>query len=244
MALRLTYLGFLALFVCVPLSGLLLASVATARSSRPSLRLQATGIVVIVALALAYTTPWDNHLIATGVWWYGDGTVAARIWRAPIGEYLFVVLQSVLVGLWTFQRDDPVVAAVGQTRRDALLGAGAGLAVTALGVLFLLGPSETYYVGAIFAWAGPVFALQWAVGSRYLLVVRRRLVALVLLPVVYLSTIDRIAIELGLWTLSPDYTTGLTVAGLPIEEGAFFLVTSLFVVQGLVLLRWVIARWG
>jgi lycopene cyclase domain-containing protein len=93
-------------------------------------------------------------------------------------------------------------------------------------------------------WAGPVFALQWGVGWRYLVAVRRRLVAIVAAPVLYLSVIDRIAIGEGLWTISPAYSTGLTVGGLPIEEGAFFLCTTLFVVQALVLLRWVIARWG
>jgi lycopene cyclase domain-containing protein len=89
-----------------------------------------------------------------------------------------------------------------------------------------------------------VLALQWGVGWRYLLAVRRRLAVMVAVPALYLSTIDRIAIEMGLWTISPMYSTGLFVGGLPIEEGAFFLVTSLFLAQALVLLRWVVVRWG
>jgi hypothetical protein len=32
------------------------------------------------------------------------------------------------------------------------------------------------------------------------------------------------------------------VAGLPVEEATFFLVTNLFVVQGLVLFQWVLDR--
>jgi lycopene cyclase domain-containing protein len=49
-----------------------------------------------------------------------------------------------------------------------------------------------------------------------------------------------VALSVGLWRLSGRYTTGLAVAGLPVEEGAFFLVTNLFVVQGLVLLWWLL----
>jgi lycopene cyclase domain-containing protein len=89
-----------------------------------------------------------------------------------------------------------------------------------------------------------VLALQWAVGAPQLWA-RRRLVALgTLVPATYLCVADRIAIEYGIWVLSEQYTTGLTVAGLPVEEATFFVVTNLFVVQGLVLYRWVLDRWG
>ena len=46
--------------------------------------------------------------------------------------------------------------------------------------------------------------------------------------------------------LSGRYTTGLVVPGLglPVEEALFFLLTNLFVVQGLVLWEWVVRRWA
>jgi lycopene cyclase domain-containing protein len=241
---QLTYLDFLAVFVGLPLSALLVGSVVSRRPDRAPVGVQVGGIALMVGLALVYTTPWDNYLIGRGVWWYGDGVVTTRLWLMPLGEYLFVAVQSILVGVWTFQRDGTVDPTVGQTWRDRLLGVAAGLAVGLVGVIFLLGPAETFYMGAILAWAAPVFALQWGVGWRYLWTIRRRVAAMVAVPVVYLSSIDRFAIEEGLWTISQTYSTGLTVGGLPIEEGAFFLVTSLFLVQALLLLRWVIARWG
>jgi lycopene cyclase domain-containing protein len=240
----LTYLDFLAVFLLVPLSVLCLGTVVYGPRERPALSVRVGGIAVIIVLALAYTIPWDNYLIAEGVWWYGDGRVTATVWLAPIEEYLFIVLQSVLVAVWTFQLAGPVDDTVGHTWRDRGLGAFAGLLVAAVGGASLLAGGPTYYLGAILLWAGPVFALQWAVGWRYLLRVRRRVLAAVGVPVVYLCAIDRVAIAGGIWTISPDHTTGLAVAGLPIEEATFFLVTSTFVVQGLVLLRWVIARWG
>jgi lycopene cyclase domain-containing protein len=99
-------------------------------------------------------------------------------------------------------------------------------------------------MGAILTWAGPVFALQWAVGWRYLLAVRRRVAAGIGVPTAYLCGADWVAIRNGIWPISSEHTTGLALAGLPVEEATFFLLTTAFVVQGLVLLRWVMARWG
>lgn len=200
------------------------------------------GVAIITAVALAYTTPWDNYLIATGVWSYGAGSTLATIGHAPVEEYLFIVAQPWLTALWLAHLSLPRGWGT-PTRPIRSRVVAVGLAV-ALGVVGwrLLGTDATFYLGAILAWAAPVLALQWAVGAPQLWA-RRRLVALgTLVPATYLCVADRIAIEYGIWILSERYTTGLTVAGLPIEEATFFLVTNLFVVQGLVLYRWVLDR--
>jgi len=235
-----TYLEFLAAFVLPPLVAL--GAVRLRAPRRPHEALSLAGIGVLLVLALAYTTPWDNYLVARGVWWYGDGTVAAWLWYAPVEEYVFVAAQTLLTGLWVQSlpvRDDPGFF---PTRGDAAVGLFAGLVVGLAGVAFLA-RDATFYLGAILAWAAPVLALQWAVGWRYLWA-RRRLFALaVLAPTVYLSAADRWAIADGIWVLADQYTTGVTVFGLPVEEGAFFLVTNVFVSQGLILYAWVVARW-
>jgi len=243
MALTLTYLEFLAVFLVPPLAVLGVGGVVLPREAGLSRPVRAGGVAVIVVLALVYTTPWDNHLIAEDVWWYGDGRVAATVWLAPVGEYLFILGQSVLVALWTFRIDGPVVGGVGHTWTDRAVGAAGGLAVAGAGYVLLSGAGPTYYLGATLLWAGPVLALQWAVGWRYLLRVRRRVLAGIAVPVVYLCAIDWVAVTDGIWTISTAHTTGLAVAGLPVEEAVFFVLTSTFVVQGLVLLGWVIERW-
>jgi lycopene cyclase domain-containing protein len=203
-----------------------------------------TGVAIITVIALVYTTPWDNYLIATGVWWYGDGSTLVTLWHAPIEEYLFILVQPWLTALWlshlSLPTEWPSVARPIRTR----------VVATALAVVLfvvgwtLLGSDATFYLGAITVWAAPVLALQWAVGAPQLWA-RRRLVALgTLVPTTYLCVADRIAIEYGIWVLSERYTTGLTVAGLPVEEATFFLVTNLFVVQGLILYRWVLDWWA
>jgi lycopene cyclase domain-containing protein len=199
-----------------------------------------SGVALVTAIALAYTVPWDNHLIARGVWSYGTGATLATLGHAPVGEYLFIAVQPGLTALWlsnlSLSTVWPAVERPVRTRAAAVavaVGVGAG-------GWQLFGTDATFYLGAILAWAAPVLALQWAVGAPQLLA-RRRLVALgTLVPAAYLSVADRVAIEYGIWTLSDRYTTGIELAGLPVEEALFFLVTNLFVVQGLVLYRWVL----
>jgi hypothetical protein len=56
------------------------------------------------------------------------------------------------------------------------------------------------------------------------------------LPTLYLWFADFYAItQEGIWWISKEYTLGLSLAGLPLEEMLFFLFTNLAVVQGLLL---------
>lgn len=240
MSTPLTYLQFHALYIVPPLGALAVA--ARCRRHRIDPRVGAFGVAVLTVLAVGYTTPWDALLIDVGAWSYGEGRLSGWVFGVPVGEFLFFVLQPALTTLWTVQVAGPVVAGVRHSWRDRASGAAAGLAISAVG-LALFPRESTLYVGALLAWAGPVLALQWAVGWRYLLAVRRRVVVAVGVPTVYLWIVDRHAIREGVWVISERYTTGLAVAGLPVEEMLFFLVTNLFVVQGLVLFRWVIHRW-
>jgi lycopene cyclase domain-containing protein len=270
-----SYAGFLLVALVPPIAGLALATWRTERLPRSG-----PGIALLAALAVAYTTPWDNYLIARGVWSYGPGVVAARISRAPLGEYAFFVLQTVLVGLW-FYRLAPArsAALLGDARRDggepstpadcgSCVSAAGDTAAGSTGVLatvrsalvpsrvvgvlgwfavalvggWLLTTARGFYLGAILAWAAPVLALQWAVGGPVLLAHRRLLARCVVFPTLYLGLIDRLAIALGLWTIAPHHATGLALGGLPIEEALFFALTTLLVVQGLLLFHWVLAR--
>ncbi len=92
-----TYPLFLLLFLVLPILAL---AVALRRELRRRWWLAAVGATVL--MALAYTTPWDNYLVASGVWYYDR----ARVWNivlgyVPLEEYLFFVLQVILTGLVT-----------------------------------------------------------------------------------------------------------------------------------------------
>jgi lycopene cyclase domain-containing protein len=240
----LTYLQFHALFVLPALAVLWVAvRRLDRRTGLRTWRRRRAAIALLVVIAILYTAPWGSYLIERGVWWYGEGRVLARIWNVPVEEFLFMALQSIAAGLWLTLLPTVDASTVRVRWRDRLVGLLAGLAVGAVGWA-LLGASETYYLGAILLWSGPVLALQWGVGWPALWRLRRTLALGVLVPSAYLWVADWIAIDAGVWVISGVHTTGLTLAGLPIEEATFFLVTNLFVVQGLLLFDWVIDRWG
>jgi len=86
------------------------------------------------------------------------------------------------------------------------------------------------------AWALPVILGMWAIGHALLRRAWRLLVVGTLVPTVYFSAADAVAIHSHIWTLNPQRIVGLRLGPLPLEEAVFFLVTNLMTVQGLVLL--------
>ncbi len=60
------------------------------------------GLLLLPAAAVIWTTPWDNYLVASGVWRYDP----SKVWNVilgyvPLEEYMFFVLQSLGVGFIT-----------------------------------------------------------------------------------------------------------------------------------------------
>lgn len=94
------------------------------------------------------------------------------------------------------------------------------------------------YLFLITVWALPLIILQWLIGGDVLLRRWKVLVLGILIPTVYLTVMDSIALGSKTWTISPEQSTGIffPVIDVPIEEGIFFLVTNTLVVQGLIFL--------
>jgi lycopene cyclase domain-containing protein len=226
-----TYFGFLLIFLVLPI-GLLAAALRRRLSAgrwKP--------ILLMVGIALLYTTPWDNYLVATRVWWYDPDLVTGIVlgW-VPVEEYTFFVLQPILVGLWLVLWH----ARLGPVGQDG----SRGPAIMLTGVLWLaavaallLGWTPGTYLALELAWALPPVMLQLAFGAD-LLWRYRRLVLVGIVPLtLYLSAADALAIGWGTWTISPSQSTGLLLGGvLPVEEFIFFLLTNTLVTFGLVLI--------
>ena len=88
-----SYGQFLLLFLLVPL-------VAVLAAGRRRLDRRLAFILGAVSLvAILYTGPWDNAIIANGVWSYGrTQVVGILLGHVPLEEYVFYVLQTCLVG--------------------------------------------------------------------------------------------------------------------------------------------------
>ncbi len=227
-----TYLQFHLVFILPPL--LLLGWAYARRSGRPPLRQTWPWVLLVSAIALVFTTPWDNYLVWREVWTYGPDRVIGTIGYVPVEEYLFFVLQPLLTGaflLWIWKPDRPPAVAAPRSR---WIGT-AVLLVLALAGIAALTTTRGLYMGLILAWSAPVLAGQWAYAGHWFWR-RRRLWALsTAIPTAYLWAADRVALHLGIWAISERYTTGLHLLGLPVEEALFFLVTNLLVVQGVML---------
>ena len=234
-----TYLQFHLVFTLPPL---LLLTLLTWKASRqgqvPPAGLIALGVHVL--LALVYTTPWDNLLVAKGVWGYGENRVLFTLGWVPFEEYLFFILQTLLTGLWVLllrrRVGNLVNVSAPESRRKIvrLVGALLWLALAAAGVL-ALSTQHGLYFGMIAAWAAPILALQWGFGGDLLLRRPSVLLAGFLVPTLYLWLADRLALGLGIWWISPELSSNLALFGLPVEEALFFLLTNLLVVFGMTL---------
>ncbi len=239
-----TYFGFLLVFLLLPiliLLGVIMWDRRQGRERPASLRNWPAWLAIVlhVIIALVYTTPWDNYLVATSVWWYDPALVTnITIWWVPIEEYTFFILQPILGGLW-------LLFLMGRLNvvEDALNDALRRGMVIPLGVLWLFsivlllsGWAPGIYLSLILVWALPPIMLQMGFGAdilwRY-----RRLVTLSIVPLtVYLSVADSLAINWGIWTIDPAQSLNIYLGGvLPFEEFLFFLVTNILIIFGIVL---------
>lgn len=242
-----TYFGVLIVFLLPPLL-LLLAFVprdlwsCLRRGERPNreLMLPYTAVLLHVLLAVVYTTPWDNYLVATGVWYYDPALVTGiTLGYVPIEEYTFFVLQSLLTGLWTVALLRRLAPRSGNFIPRTRLRWVSSILVVVLWILstalFFSGWKPGTYLTLILSWALiPVF-LQVATGADVLWHNRRTVAAGILAPTLYLWLIDSLAISSGTWTIDPAQTTGLMLGPLPFEEMLFFLMTNMIIVFGMVL---------
>jgi lycopene cyclase domain-containing protein len=227
-----TYFGFLLLFLGIPIflmSGYILASRGSVHSGFPSAspRRIVLAIGVQIVLAVLYTTPWDNYLVATGVWTYSPALVSGIILGyVPLEEYVFFVLEALLVGLWWWALASRKRASTRFWPRPRLrvgFSSAAGLLWLASAALLLSG------------WALPPMLLQLAFGAD-ILWKYRRLVGAVIVPIgLYLSAADALAIRARIWAIDPLQTTGAHIGMLPLEEGLFFFATVTLLTFGLTL---------
>ncbi len=243
-----TYFGFLLRFVGIPIVLLLAVAWWDRRQGRARLASLRgwpvwAGILLHMVVALVYTTPWDNYLVATGVWWYDPALVTGiTLGWVPIEEYTFFVVQPLLAGLWLLFLARRVGAGGALKAGSERFSARVWL-IVALGVVWaasalalLVGVQPATYLALELVWALPPIGLQLAFGAdilwRY-----RRVVLLALAPLtLYLSVADALAIGWGTWTIDPAQSFHILIGGvLPLEELVFFLLTNTLLTFGIVL---------
>ena len=236
-----TYFGFLAIFIGPPLVILAISDWRMRQQPFPT-RLSAfrpfSVVLAHILVALLYTTPWDNYLVATGVWWYEPSLVTGlTIGWVPIEEYTFFVVQTLMTGLWLIWLARKIEPAQGEIASHPglrwvstlILGMLWGFSVVILATDWQPGT----YLALILVWALPPIMLQTAFGADILWGYRHLVLPGFIVPTLYLSLADTFAIQSGTWTIDPLQITGLHFpGGLPVEEFTFFLVTNLLISFG------------
>ncbi|ORY52898.1 terpenoid synthase [Rhizoclosmatium globosum] len=194
-------------------------------------------VVAICLLAVVYTTPWDNYIVAKGAWTYPKDRVLGVIGYVPVEEYAFFIIQTVFTGLvytaiipWNmlvfhlkpasgFVRYGPIVML---------------LSAATIGFALAIPGTKNFYIGALLAWSLPILALEWLSAGPFIWSLRTPAFAVVGVSTAYLCFVDHTAIKAGVWQISHKGTTGLLLTPhLPIEEALFFLIVNCMIVFGL-----------
>lgn len=227
-----TYLSFLVYFLLFPIS---ILSIWMFFSKYGPKRPFIGAITLLCGLAFFYTTPWDNYLVATEVWWYGSDRIIGTIGYVPIEEYCFFFLQTIMTGLWSFA----VYSLLGYKETSIKIGKKPFVIMTFLVLeafgIYALTQEPTRYLGLIISWSLPIIFLQLWFGLEILKKNIKLFMITLLPPTIYLWAADTFAIGEGIWAISKNYTVGIEPFGLPIEEAIFFLVTNIMVSQGMIL---------
>jgi lycopene cyclase domain-containing protein len=244
-----TYFGFLAIFLVLPILALIVLARRDAASGRrmPSALTTWSPWVIVAAhsiLAVLWTTPWDSYLIATRVWWYKPELVTGLTFLyIPIEEYTFFILQPILTGLWLLlvMRHYPVAAPItmNSVRVRRVVMVSLGIAWVAFAALLASGWQPGTYLGLLMVWAIPPMMIQSAFGAD-ILWRHRRIILMSIIPMTaYLAAADKLAITNGIWTINPAQSlqaVGVNLLGrLPLEELLFFLLTNTLVTMGITL---------
>lgn len=243
-----TFIGFLVQFIGLPILFLvsLLIFLQYRGVQAPSLlgRWPVWAIIAgHAAIAVLYTAPWDNYLVAAEIIAYNPLAIQGpKLGLLPMEKYLFLASQPILLGglltlLGRFRilaPRHPFVAAA------KLRATGAGIILLLwLASLLLLwsGPEESAFLGLTGLWGFLPLLGQFAFGGDILWHYRRLLVWTLFPVLAFLTIGDAILFQAGLWMLHPERHLGIYLSGvLPIEEMVYFSLASSIALFGVTLM--------
>ncbi len=249
-----TYFDFLLRFLFIPILIFLTITIWDNRNSKQisgfrNGRAVWVAIGIHILLAVIYTTPWDNYLVATGVWYYNPDLVTGLvIGYVPIEEYTFFIVETILSGLWwwflarrlSLTPNPSPVGRGGFDPNKKLIYLSTGVLVSLwliFAYLFFFGEARWTYLSITLFWALPAILPQLLFGADILWHYRKLVALGILVPGTYLSLMDIVALRETTWSISPSQTTGVLFFGiLPLEEVVFFFITNVLIVFGMTLL--------
>jgi lycopene beta-cyclase len=195
------------------------------------------GTLILVLLAVIYTTPWDSYLIQQNIWNYQPENILFTIYYIPIEEYFFFIIQTIIACFFCAYlmnrkglKQSQVPMSVSPRHIFYFLLFNLGLMT-----LWWFTPQKESlrYIQLIFYWAMPIIFLQWSLGGSLLLRHWKLILSAIAILTTYFWFADSVAIYMEIWGFPSETITQTQLFGiLPIEEALFFLLTHVMVVQG------------
>ncbi|PRP88969.1 phytoene desaturase [Planoprotostelium fungivorum] len=241
-----TYMDFHRIFNFPLLVALFIAAIVTRQLDI----VRSLGLFVFCIVSFVAATPWDIHLVATGVWGYEEGQVLGTMYGVPYEEYAFFLIQTLVSGLLYINMNTPLYAHgkfsdyhrypyPPSLRKPVKIIGGLLWLSTGIASVFLLDTGKQYYLRLILSYFCPFISAHWFSAGDLLLkdyLTRWKTVIPIALSTAYYWFADCIAIKLGSWRFSEEHSTGYKILGnLPIEEALFFWITNVLIVQSIFL---------
>ncbi|PIG87635.1 phytoene synthase [Aspergillus arachidicola] len=210
-------------------------------------RLDWQKISTLVIISLVATAPWDSYLVRHRIWTYApNGVIGWTLYDIPLEEVFFFIIQTYntsLVYLILTRRLVLPMYLGTVARKETLIGASILLLTIFVGLIALCFGGQFTYFGLIITWAGPFLLIQWLFSSGFIMALpKKEVMASIMLPTLFLWTVDTISINQGTWTVEVPTKLGVQLwSGMDIEEVLFFLITNIMIVFGLVCIDYAIA---
>ncbi len=245
-----TYFLFLILFIIVPLLITIILHIYFGKREilkedqdfQFTRKYQLLLLILLGVIAVFYTTPWDNFLVANNVWFYDPSKVLGiLLGYVPLEEYLFFIFQTFLIGAYFILLDEiPVFHSSIDFKSNNYIRVIPVISLSVIWVISLVTYVQNIqtliYLNLILLWAIPPIILQLLFGADILASRIKIVIFSILSATFYLSFADAIAIFDGIWTITLNTSTGILLFGvLPIEEFFFFLVTNILLINTLTL---------
>ena len=243
------YFDYLLLFIILPsiaLAWLLVIRVWKSSSLTPLIQF-GFSFSILALVAFIYTTPWDNYLVASGIWFYDPSKIIGIVYGyVPLEEYLFFILETLLVCLVAslliqrkyFDLQLYQNSSISYWKMVFLGSLGSIWVLCSLS--YLMNINSMKYMNLLLLWFLPPIILQLIIGWDVLVQNKLKLVKIFFLATFYLSLTDAYAIYTGIWTISSTYTIGLVFFVIPVEEILFFLITVILIQNGYILISYYI----
>ena len=236
-----TYLEYLLFFIILPSLCIFGSSFILRKNyqKKNSIIANVVSFSILSLIALIYTTPWDNYLVANGIWYYDSGKILGIILgNVPFEEYSYFILETLLVSLIVtvaIQLDFikfPETISFNLTKSKFIILSILSIAWIICFLSFFNRFHSMLYMNLLLLWGIPPIFFQTLIGWDLIRYNKKTITLAILILGSYLSVTDFIAINQGIWTINPSFTVGIVFLMLPLEEVMFFFITVILIIFG------------